>query len=186
MPRIVFATVASFVLATLHVTAQQPPRAPEAARSPIGPGTHAPQPKLLPGTRAGVFSAIQGNALSPMDAALPNTIVRLRDARFGQIVERELTDSSGLFEFPKVDPGSYIVEIIGSDQASVLAASQVLNVSAGEAVSAVVKLPFLTPRSSGQGNATTSPAAAVASQAAAANVVAAEAAGAQTCVTLQQ
>jgi hypothetical protein len=55
-----------------------------------------------------------------------------------------LTDKSGLFVFKPIDPGSYIVEIVSNDQ-SILAASQLLNVNADEMVSAVVKLPFRSP-----------------------------------------
>ena len=92
-----------------------------------------------------MFSTIQGNALTSTNGALANAFVRLRDARVGQIVETQVTDQSGLFAFPAVDPGSYIVEIMGQDQYSVLAASQMLNVGPGEAVSAIVKLPFKIP-----------------------------------------
>ena len=46
--------------------------------------------------------------------------------------------------FRTVDPGSYIVELLG-DGDTVLAASQLLNVNAGEAISTVVKLPFQLP-----------------------------------------
>ena len=73
-----------------------------------------------------------------------DVVVRLRDARFGRIVDTQLTDKSGMFAFNAVDPGTYIVEIIANDE-SVLAASQLLNVNAGEAISAVVKLPFRMP-----------------------------------------
>ena len=103
-----------------------------------------PIPSLLPGTRPNVFTTIQGNALSSTNGVLPDTMVRLRDARAGRIVDTQTTDKSGLFAFKSVDPGSYIVELVGNDQ-SILAASQILNVNAGEAVSAVVKLPFRLP-----------------------------------------
>src|SRR5579864_4855907 len=77
------------------------------------------------GARSEAFSTtIQGNALTSTNGQLANTIVRLRDARFGRIIDSQLTDESGLFAFRTVDPGSYIVEIMGADQASVLAASQ--------------------------------------------------------------
>jgi hypothetical protein len=69
--------------------------------------------------------------------------VRLRDARSGRIVDTQVTDRTGFVAYRGVDPGSYIVEIVGSDQ-TVLAASQILNVNAGETASGVVKLPFRT------------------------------------------
>ena len=188
MPRIIFGITAGLlVAATMHVTAQQPQGAagalprPTVARAPA----RIDPPKILPGTRPNVFSAIQGNALTPTDEALPSVVVRLRDARVGQIVGTSTTDQSGLFAFPTVDPGSYIVEIMGQDQYSVLAASQVLNVGPGEAVSAVVKLPF-NPSAFVRilGNSTPSMIA-VTTMAAAAGVLAIVAPGTETCITLQ-
>jgi hypothetical protein len=117
---------------------------------------------------------------------LADATVRLRDARIGQIIETQTTDQSGLFGFRTVDPGSYVVEILGQDQYSVLAASQLLNVGPGEVVSAVVKLPFkISPFAGLLGNSAPS-AAAVASQAAAAGILATQASGAPTCDTLQR
>jgi hypothetical protein len=189
MPSTIFGTtVGLLVAATLHVAAQQPQGASGTApRSTVERATPArvDVPKLLPGTRPNVFSAIQGNALTPTNEALTNANVRLRDARVGHIVGAQTTDQSGLFEFPTVDPGSYIVEIMGQDQYSVLAASQVLNVGPGEAVSAVVKLPFNSPPFVRiLGNSTPS-AQAVTTQAASAGILATEAPGTETCITLQ-
>ena len=97
----------------------------------------------------------------------------MRDARFGRIVDTQVTDKSGMFAFKAVDPGSYIVEIMSNDQ-SILAASQLLNVNAGEAVSAVVKLPFRIPPFAGilGGTAGTPTATAVATQAAVSSIAA--------------
>ena len=130
-------------------------------------------------TRAAVVQAknnalttIQGNALNSTNGQLRGVVVRLRDARFGRIVDTQLTDKSGLFEFRAIDPGSYIVEIMSNEQ-SILAASQLLNVNAGEAVSAVVKLPFRIPPFAGlMGSTSTSSAAAIAAQAVASSVAA--------------
>jgi len=92
-----------------------------------------------------------------------------------------LTDPSGIFTFKGLDPGSYIVEMMGSDH-TILAASQVLNINAGEAVSAVVKLPFRIPPFAGiLGNLTPTTAAAVTTEAAASSVLAITTAGEPTC-----
>jgi hypothetical protein len=90
------------------------------------------------------LTMIQGNALDSTNGQMSNVVVRLRDARFGRIVDTQVTDKSGLFEFKAIDAGTYVVEIVGNDQ-SILAASQLLNVNPGAAVSAIVKLPFRTP-----------------------------------------
>jgi hypothetical protein len=128
---------------------------------------------MLPGTRSNVLTTIQGNALNSTNGALPNALVRLRDARIGRIVDSQISDTSGLFTFKAVDPGSYIVEIMGNDQ-TILAASQMLNVNAGEAISAVVKLPFRIPPFAGLLGDTTPSAIAVTAAAASAQVLAVE------------
>ena len=189
MSRIMYLiTVGWLVAATMHVAAQQQPNGAAAAvpRSTVAramPARIAP-PKLLPGTRPNVFSLIQGNALTSTNAALSDATMRLRDARFGQIVETQRTDRAGLFTFPKVDPGIYIVEIIGLDQVSVLAASEVLTVGPGEAVSAVVKVPFNAQVIPGRVGGSTPTAAALKTQAAAAGILATQAPGTDTCIPL--
>src|SRR5262249_38367954 len=91
------------------------------------------------------FGTIQGNALNSTNGQLPYVTVRLRDARFGRVMGSQVTDQTGLFTFNKIDPGSYVVEITGDDD-TVLATSELLNINGGEAISAVVKLPFrMTP-----------------------------------------
>jgi hypothetical protein len=112
-----------------------------AARNAIQRGATA---TILPGTPESAFTVIQGNALGATNGPLANRIVRLRDARLGRIVDSQVTDRSGLFTFREVDPGNYVVELVGNDQA-VMAASEVLNVNAGQAMSAIVRLPFRIP-----------------------------------------
>jgi hypothetical protein len=130
-------------------------------------------PRLLPGTRGGVLAIIQGNALNSTNGPMPETMVRLRDARFGRVVDTQITDKSGMFGFRVADPGSYIVEMMANDQ-TLLAASQILNVNAGEAVSAIVKLPLRIPPFAGLMASASSPTAAlVAGQAAATGIAAA-------------
>jgi hypothetical protein len=121
--------------------------------------------------RTDALTTIQGNALNSTNGPLNEITVRLRDARFGRIVDSQLTDQSGLFAFKSIDPGTYIVEIMANND-SVLAASQLLNVNAGEAVSAVVKLPFRIPPFAGIiGNSTIAPSAAeITTQAAASSI----------------
>jgi hypothetical protein len=140
---------------TAHMSAQAPSRAAA---------------KLPPLTRSRL-TTIQGNALNSTNGALPDTIVRLRDARLGRIVDSQVSDKSGLFVFKNVDPGNYIVEMLGHDQ-TVLAASQILSVNAGEAASAVVKLPFSVPMFAGVLGNSTSSAAAVTAEAAASSILA--------------
>ena len=163
--------VASLIAAgTLSVGAQQPAAPAMVARAMAGTTiTRAAVAKV----RTTDLTSIQGNALSSTNGPLNDIGVRLRDARFGRIVDTQLTDKSGLFVFKAIDPGSYIVEVMANDQ-TVLAASQLLNVNAGEAVSAVVKLPFRLPPFGGGlvGSSSTPSATAISAQAAASGIVA--------------
>src|SRR5262249_4272608 len=130
-----------------------------------------PDARILPGTRPGAaFTSIQGSALSSTNGILTDAVVRLRDARFGRIVDVTVTDKAGLFVFSQVSPGTYVVELVGAD-GSVLAASQILDVNAGDAVSSVIKLPFRTPFAGPLGNKAPT-AAIIAATAAASGVLA--------------
>src|SRR2546427_5059673 len=141
MQRTLLIIASVFVLVSTQLSAQAPATAAAS--------------KLLPGTRIGVFSSIQGNAVNSTNGALTNTLVRLRDARYGHIVDRVVTDKVGSFTFRGVDHGNYVVEVMNPANEAVLASSPVLNVSAGEAVSALVKLPFRIPAFAGLiGNST--------------------------------
>jgi len=134
----------------------------------------------LANVRPDPFGTIQGNALNSTNGQLPNQPVRLRDARFGRIIGTQVTDRTGLFTFKTLDPGTYIVEMVGDDQ-TILAASQVLNINAGEAISAVVKLPFRLPPFAGILGRATTTAAALTTQAAASSVLAVTTVGEPTC-----
>lgn len=182
MHRILWVSVGALLVSTtasVGVSAQQPSAAGAAPRTVVRT-TSAPAPaqatapRLLAGTKPNVLTTIQGNALSSTNGALPNAIVRLRDARMGRIVDTQISDPSGIFTFKAVDPGTYIVEIMGNDE-TILAASQLLNVNAGEAISAVVKLPFRIPPFGGVLGNSTASAIAVIAAAASAQVLAAQA-----------
>jgi hypothetical protein len=130
--------------------------------------------KLLPGTKSAVLSSIQGNAVTSQNGALVNTAVRLRDARYGRIVESVTTDKQGMFAFKGIDPGNYVVEVMSPANNAVLASSQVMNVGTGEAISALVKLPFRIPPFAGLiGNGSQSTASAVSTAAQAVTAAAA-------------
>jgi hypothetical protein len=97
--------------------------------------------------------------------------VRLRDARRGRIVASDVTDKTGAYAFRALDPGSYIVELIGQDQ-SVITASQLINVNAGETAGAAVKSPFKIPPFGGVLGHSAASAAVVAATAAASGLLA--------------
>ena len=166
-------TVSLIAASALTLAAQQPPITPApmtTARAATKPMTKA----AIAQAKKDAMTMIQGNALSSANGHLNNAVVRLRDARYGRIVDTQLTDETGLFAFKALDPGNYIVEIMSqANDQTILAASQILNVNAGEAVSAVVKLPFRIPPFAGLLGSTSTPsAAAVVTEAAASGVAA--------------
>ena len=163
LPRVL--TAASLIAAgTLTAAAQQP-----APLETAGARTTVSRARISQ-VRTNALTTIQGNALNSTNGAMNGVVVRLRDARFGRIVDTQLTDKAGLFAFKAIDPGTYIVEVMSNDEL-VLAASQLLNINAGEAISAVVKLPFRLPALAGVlGSASAPSATAIALEAAAGGI----------------
>lgn len=183
MPRIsFFILLTAFLLgaASLHIQAQHASKV-DTKMGPAAASASAARrgPQLLPGTRPNVLTSIQGEALDSVNARMPDAIVRLRDARFGRIVDTTRSDKLGAWAFHQLDPGSYVVELLGRegpDQA-VLAATPIININAGEAVSTVVKLPFRAAPLGGALGRTVPSAIATLSAAAAAGVLATAATG---------
>jgi hypothetical protein len=140
----------------------------------------AQQPVLsnLPGTKAGVFSSIEGTALNSTSQPMPNTVIRLRDARLGRIVKTATTDKEGVFGFRGLDPGSYVVEMMSPANDAVLVASPIINLNSAQLASQILKLPFRMPPLGGLLGHSLPSALAVASAAAAAGVLAKSVVGA--------
>jgi hypothetical protein len=170
------AIIGAAILAGPALSAQEPPVPRESLPRVLRPSTPPtsgpvnPVARLIPGTRPDSFCEIQGNALTSTNGILTDATVRLRDARFGRIVDVTVTDKAGVFIFRQVSPGTYVIELVGPD-GSVLAASQLLDVNAGDVMSAIVKLPFRTPFAGPLANKT-STAAIIAATAAASGVLA--------------
>jgi Flp pilus assembly protein CpaB len=93
--------------------------------------------------RATALSTILGNALNWSNGTLPDTPVRVRDLQTGSIVSSALTDKVGVYAFKALDPGNYVVEIVGADKTA-LAATNLISANAGQTVHTSVKLPFRT------------------------------------------
>ena len=164
------ATASLLAFGTLSLSAQQ--QAVTTTARAATTATKALTKAAAAKARQAGLTMIQGNALTSANGHLNGAVVRLRDAQYGRIVDTQLTDETGLFAFKALDPGNYIIEVMSNDQ-TILAASQMMSVNAGEAVSAVVKLPFRIPPFAGLMGSTSTPSAvAVATEAAASSVVA--------------
>jgi hypothetical protein len=173
----------ALVAGVLIVGASAVTPAEQQSRTTPQPAVARVAPRAQNVARAESLATIQGNALSSADAQLPNVVVRLRDARTGRIADKQRTDKAGLFSFRRVEPGSYVIELLGADDTTVLAASDIVSVNAGETVSAVVKLPFrLEPFAGVLGHSVPS-AAAVTAEAIASSILAVATRGEPTCPT---
>jgi hypothetical protein len=113
--------------------------APARAQRPALTGSHRSSGVVVTPTPGA--TAIQGVTLTALSAPLPNATVRLRDLRSGRVIDATTSDKDGTFTFVRVDPGSYVAELVGSDE-TVLAASPMLNLNADELISTVIKLPL--------------------------------------------
>jgi hypothetical protein len=122
-------TVVVLIVTTVPAAAQQP-AAPIAVRA-----------VPMAAVRSTALSTILGNALNWSNGALPDTPVRVRDLQTGRVVGSALTDKVGAYSFKRLDPGNYVVEIVGADKAA-LAATNLISANAGQTVHTTVKLPF--------------------------------------------
>lgn len=86
-------------------------------------------------------AAIQTTAFNALNKVLAGTVIRLRDARLGRIVDQSLTDNQGNHTFKDLDRGNYIVELVSTTQTT-LAATPLISVNAGETATAIVRLPL--------------------------------------------
>jgi len=152
---------------TMQLAAHEPERVPTTAPAPQAPA-------VAPNTAG----SISGNAVTASNGQASGKSVQLRDAQSGRIVASSLTDKTGTFSFASVDPGNYIVEVLGANQA-VVAASSVLTLHAGEALAVAIKLPLLV--TGGILGGTAAMATIIAAGAAAAGVLAVKTVGDPTC-----
>ena len=111
------------------------------AKATLSPRAAAPQP-LVPGTRASAFLVIKGNVLTLTDGPLGDAVVRLRDATTGHIVDKQITDATGLFVFQPTDPGAYVVELVAPNL-EVIATSPLVVGAAGEELVVILKLRWV-------------------------------------------
>ena len=110
----------------------------------VAPGhaaTNRAAPRTISGTLADVVE-IDGTTLTSTNGVLANAKVRLRDARFGRVIDRQISDRHGMFAFRNVAPGEYIAELLSADESETLVTSDVLILNSGDTAAIVLKLPF--------------------------------------------
>jgi hypothetical protein len=160
--------VALLAIAGVRLAAQAPSAATKSSVvTGAVPAVARADGRRLPSSHDAPVTSIRGNVFDAANGPMVNMTVRLRDARFGRIIDTQVTDKVGMFAFTPADPGSYIVEVMGDDR-TVLAASDIIDVNTGDAATTIVKLPLrVRPPSSGLGGKAASAAAIVAAAASA-------------------
>src|SRR5687768_4820825 len=78
----------------------------------------------------GATGTISGSAREASGQAMPNTTVRLRDARTGQLAGTTTTAADGQFTFTVLNPGTYVVEIVNG-VGDVVGTSAAISLAAG-------------------------------------------------------
>ena len=125
---------ALLVVGTLSASARQ-------AVAPTHVAMSGATSRTVSGTIADV-AEIDGTTLNSTNSVLANAHVRLRDARYGRIVDRQITDRHGMFAFRNIAPGDYIAELLSADESETLVTSGVLTLNGGDTAAIVLKLPF--------------------------------------------
>ena len=90
--------------------------------------------------RAAPAAAVQGNAWTAQNTAVPHARLRLRDVETGKIASAAQANEAGLFAFGNVEPGAYVVELVDG-LGKVLAVGSRFAIASGESVTTFVRLP---------------------------------------------
>jgi hypothetical protein len=103
---------------------------------------HAPFRAAVPvGVRG---TSIVGAAWNVDNTPIPGGRVRLRNVTTGKIESAAVTDDLGQFTFTRMDPGSYVIELV-SENGKLLSVGQTFTVGPGETVATFIRLGSKAP-----------------------------------------
>ena len=100
-----------------------------------------PSPAATTTTGLGV---VIGTAWKGDTQPYPQPRIRLRNIATGRTVARTIGDAQGRFQFERVEPNAYVVELVSGDD-KVLAVGDLFGVPPGGQASTVVRLSSKTP-----------------------------------------
>ncbi len=108
-----------------------------------------PQTVVAPATAASIgltatTGVVIGTAWRGDTQPYPQARIRLRNVETGRGVARTIADGDGRFQFERVDPGVYVVELVSSED-RVLAVGDLFGVPAGGQATTLVRLSSKTP-----------------------------------------
>jgi hypothetical protein len=109
-----------------------------------------PQPAVAPATAGAAIAAaattgvVIGTAWRGDTLPYPRARIRLRNVETGRGVARTVSDGDGRFRFERAEPGTYVVELLSSED-KVLAIGDLFGVSAGGQATTLVRLNSKSP-----------------------------------------
>jgi hypothetical protein len=109
-----------------------------------------PQPAVAPATSTAAIRAatttgvVIGAAWKGDTQPYPYARIRLRNVETGRGVARTVCDGDGRFRFERADPGTYVVELLSSED-KVLAIGDLFGVAAGGQATTLVRLSSKSP-----------------------------------------
>jgi hypothetical protein len=108
----------------------------------------SPQPPAAPTAMTSGLGVVIGTAWRGDTQPYPQPRIRLRNVATGRTVARTIGDAQGRFQFERVEPSAYVVELVSGDE-KVLAVSDLFGVPSGGQVSTVVRLSSKAPWAAG-------------------------------------
>jgi hypothetical protein len=88
-------------------------------------------------------STIVGTVRDAGDHPFPDGRLQLRQLQTGGIVQTTTSNANGVFSYPSIEAGTYVVELTAAD-GRVLATSEALTLASGDTVQTVVRLASRT------------------------------------------
>ena len=104
----------------------------------------SPQPSPAATTTTTGLGVVIGTAWKGDTQPYPQPRIRLRNIATGRTVARTIGDAQGRFQFERVEPSAYVVELVSGDD-KVLAVGDLFGVPAGGQANTVVRLSSKTP-----------------------------------------
>jgi hypothetical protein len=128
----------------------------------------APPVPARPSTGTASVSSIHGAAWHLDNTPIPGARLNLRNLTSGKVESTTVADATGQFTFPRIEGGSYLVELVG-ENGKILTVGHAFVIAPGETIATFVRLGIKVPWYSGFFS---SAASAVASTAAAQGITA--------------
>jgi hypothetical protein len=113
--------------------------------SPVATAQAPPSPQPAPAaTTTTGLGVVIGTAWKGDTQPYPQPRIRLRNIATGRTVARTIGDAQGRFQFERVEPNAYVVELVSGDD-KVLAVGDLFGVPPGGQATTVVRLSSKTP-----------------------------------------